>query len=350
MDQHNNINPLLEWIERPAFCVCDNKIIQANQAAQRRFITVGSAASEYLGTDYAAYTAFTGGCLYLTVTAAGVSYGAAVNRQDDLDIFILDQNDTPELQALALAAQKLRVPLSNVMAGVELLEVSPENKTLAGQLNQGLYQLQRLICNMSDASRYSNSHAHMEVTDLGAVFDEIMEKLMTLTGSSGYTLHYTGLSQTVIGLADREMLTRAVNNLISNAMKFSPKGTELKAGLTRSRNLLSFTVQDQGSGIDQDARANLFTRFTREPGIEDVHYGMGLGMTLVRCAATAHGGTVLIDQPNGQGTRVTLTIAIQNAGSRTVRTPVLLPIGDYAGGRDHALLELSEVLPPELYL
>jgi len=70
-------------------------------------------------------------------------------------------------------------------------------------------------------------------------------------------------------------------------------------------------------------------------------------MVLIRNAAAAHGGTVLIDQPEGSGTRVTMTLAVrQNTGTQ-LRSPVLRV--DYAGERDHCLLELSETLPAHLY-
>ena len=93
--------------------------------------------------------------------------------------------------------------------------------------------------------------------------------------------------------------------------------------------------------------SNVFTRYQRQPGIEDSRFGIGLGMVLIRNAAAAHGGTVLIDQSQGSGTRVTLTIKVQQNPSNTLRSPVLRV--DYAGERDHCLLELSEILPAHLY-
>ena len=68
-------------------------------------------------------------------------------------------------------------------------------------------------------------------------------------------------------------------------------------------------------------------------------------MVLVRCIASIHGGTVLMEQ--GERNRVTMTIAIRQSPDGTVRSNRLLV--DYAGERDHRLIELADVLPSELY-
>ena len=70
-------------------------------------------------------------------------------------------------------------------------------------------------------------------------------------------------------------------------------------------------------------------------------------MVLIRNAAAAHGGTVLIDQPHGFGTRVTLTLALRQDTTNHLRSPMIRV--DYAGERDHCLLELSDSLPAFLY-
>ena len=84
------------------------------------------------------------------------------------------------------------------------------------------------------------------------------------------------------------------------------------------------------------------------PAIEDSRNGLGLGMTLVGATATAHGGTVLLDHPTPEQTRVTLTIPVKKPRGTEVRSPKI-PIGDYAGGRDKALLEFADLLSTDAY-
>ena len=135
--------------------------------------------------------------------------------------------------------------------------------------------------------------------------------------------------------------------MLSNAMKFTPAGGEIRVSLSRRGRILCFSVSDSGPGIPENVLPELFRRYLRQPAIEDGRNGMGLGMVLIRAAASAHGGTLLVDQPEDTGTRVTLTIAIRQGGEAMLRSNVLRV--DYAGERDHTMLELSDVLPLSLY-
>ena len=144
-------------------------------------------------------------------------------------------------------------------------------------------------------------------------------------------------------MADPEQLERAVLNILSNAMKFTPENGSIQASLTRRGNLLRLSVQDTGDGIDESIRAHLFHRYLRQLTLEDSRFGIGLGMVLIRSTAANHGGTVLIDRCQGKGTRITMTLAIRQSKDTLLRSPVSRI--DYAGGHDHILLELSDCLP-----
>ena len=76
--------------------------------------------------------------------------------------------------------------------------------------------------------------------------------------------------------------------------------------------------------------------------------GIGLGLSIVRSCAYTHGGTVLTDLSDSNVFKITMSLNIRCVSDRTLRTPVQLPY-DYAGSRDHTLLELSDVLSPDSY-
>ena len=253
---------------------------------------------------------------------------------------------------MALAARELREPLTNVMITADSLfplcatEDSPHAAEQVARLNRGLFQILRIIGNMSDAERCA-AVSHQETVDIPALFAEFFEKAETLISHTGITLTYEGPNQPIYGLADREQLERAVLNILSNAIKFTPKGGTVAAKLTHSGRMLRLSVTDSGSGIAQSVRSSVFSRYLRQPALEDSRYGIGLGMVLIRTAAAHHGGAVLIDQPEGVGTRITMTMSIRQSKQATLRSNVLRV--DYAGERDHGLIELSECLPTELY-
>ena len=216
----------------------------------------------------------------------------------------------------------------------------------AARLNRGLHQMLRLVSNMSDAGRANLSHG-LELRNLGEVFSEILEKARTLTEKAGISISYQGLSEEVCCMADADLLERAVFNILSNAVKYTSPGGTIRASLSRAGRILRFSVEDSGPGISENILGSVFSRYRRSAGIEDGRFGLGLGMVIVRSAAAAHGGTVLIDQPQGSGARVTLTIAVRPSDGTVLRSGILRP--DYMGGWDHGLVELSDCLPLEVY-
>lgn len=347
MEQMKDSPGLLELLPHPGFLVQENIIVRVNAPAAAMQVAVGTPISELLDSCREDYLAFSGDCLYLTLSLSGISMGACVLRMEEGDVFLLDDGqEDAVLQSMALASRQLRLPLSNVMASAENLfshlPESPETREAAARLNRGLYQLLRLVGNMSDAD---SSLTRQETLSMGGVFDEIFEKAGILCQQAGFCLDYSGLKEDLFALADRQQLERAVYNLLSNAMKFSPRGSTITARLTRRGCRLYLQIQDSG---ESPRPADLFHRYLRQNTLEDSRFGIGLGMVLVRACAANHGGTVLIDTPETGGTRVTMTMTLRQNTDTVLHSPILRV--DYTGGRDSALVELSQQLPWELYL
>lgn len=346
---------MLDLIVRPGFCVKDNKIVKVNQAAESLLIAPGTDITTLLLTGKSEYAEFQDGCLYLTLSLGSESWGASVTRTGDFHVFLLElEADQAELQAMALAARELREPLANVMTTADrlfpmtALQDDPAVREQVARLNRGLLQMLRVIGNMSDANRYATDNgSRMETRDVCSLLQEIFDHSGELLSHTELTLRFQNLSTPINCLVDSEKLERAVLNILSNAIKFTPKGGTIDCSLTRRGNMLSLQVQDSGSGIAENVKGSIHSRYQRQPGIEDSRFGIGLGMVLIRSAAALHGGTVLVDHPEGAGTRITMTLAIRQNQSGILRSNVLRV--DYSGERDHGLLELSESLPASLY-
>ena len=355
MDQFTDALGLLEKIATPAFCVRNGIITNTNQAAAACMIEVDTPIAHILETGAEEYAQLKGGCLYLNLNISGESLGASVIRMGETHIFCVEQDaDNRELQAMALASRELRKPLTSVMITAQKLfpiagtDANPDTLEQITRLNRGLFQMLRVIENMSDANRYVTAGTtRQEVRDITAVIAEIFSKAAALVEHTSLTLAYEGYPEPVMCLTDAEKLERAIFNIVSNAVKFTPAGGSIQAKLTRRGSQLYLTVTDSGSGIAEQLKGSVFSRYTRQPGLEDDRFGIGLGMVLIRSAAALHGGTVLVDQPRGKGTRITMSLAIRPGNPSQVSTPRQKI--DYSGGWDHSLVELSDVLPTKLY-
>lgn len=347
MKQNNNISEILDLMPYPVFCAENHVITKLNQAAARLFLRVGLPLEPLFESGSDEYAAFEGGMLYVTLSICGQNRGASIVRIGKEDIFTLDQEfESEELRVLALAARELRGPLANAMLASQQLTETNENHAEVSRLNRGLYQMLRIIGNMSDASG-SGLMFRPEMYNANALFQEIVEKASAAAASSGIIIQYSGLDEDVCCPLDRQQLERAALNMLSNAIKFSGCGSSIDVSLTRSGSSLRFSVTNSGTGIPQDLQGTLFRRYLREPAIEDSRHGIGLGMLLIRNAAANHGGAVLVDHPEGNSTRISMTISARLPLDATLHTPRLT--ADYAGEQDHVLLEFSELLPYDLY-
>lgn len=342
---------LLELLPEPAFCVRDGIIVKSNAAALGYSLSPGREILPLLLTGEEEYQEYTDGCLSLQLNLEGQPRSAAVTRLEDIQLFLLDPEEEDDtLRAMALAARELRQPLSNLIAIADTLlprtalEQEEKTRQQLARLSRSLYQLEKTVGNMADAGML-NVFFRPEYRDIPSIFDEIFEKAGAMLSDAGATLHYTGLNQTLYGLIDHRLMERAVLNVLSNALKFQPKGCEIQAALTRRGSFLRLSLQDNGPGIDSSILGSLFRRHLRQPGLEDSRYGIGLGLTIIRSAAMAHGGTVLIDQPEAGGTRVTITLKLRKPAETAVHSPGIL----LSGGRDPALIELSQCLPLSVY-
>lgn len=355
--EHADTAQMLAQLMCPAFTVEGGVITDANQAALQRQIQLNTAISDLICIGKDEYESYTQGKLCLTLCIEGIQYHTTVCAMQDYHLFCLTTDyESPELRALALAAEQLRQPLAKAMYGTDQLlpnanlREDPEAAKYLSQVNRSLHQLLRAVCNMSDTAQYAKAQRNnMPIVNAVKTFEEILQKAEDLVAKAERTLDYTVPKQLVNCPLDEKKVERAILNLISNAIKFTPIGSKINANLHHKGNFLLFTVQDSGQGADAKIKNNMFTRYLREPAIENERSGIGLGLSIVHSVAAAHGGTVLIEHPEDAGLKITMTISLNPPSNNILRSPIKLPV-DYAGGYDCGLLELSDVLPDDLYL
>lgn len=345
------LSDFLNKLTFPAFLVQDGQITHVNIPALQRNITTGSSVAELITFSSQEYQEFTHGKLCLTLEIDGISYQANVSIAENAHLFSLEtEYDDPQLRVLALAAQQMRGPLADAFAGTEMLSetVSENDETKAqlAQVNRSLYRLLRMVSNMSDTALYNAEQMRrLETVDLVNAFDELLEKASALAEKANKKLTYTLPDKRIYSLADMQKLERAILNMLSNALRFSPADSEITAKLVEKQKRLYFTLENQ---LSDTFSKEPFFRYLRQPGIELSQSGIGLGLSIIRSVAAAHKGTVLMELTDNNTVRFTMSIAVQNSKTISLHSPILLPT-DYAGGKDKALLELSDVLPYQLF-
>ena len=344
MEDRKKITQLLDQIPRPGFLVCGDQIQYVNHAAAAMMLGPGQVFSDLHRIDPEDLNDPQNTQLCLTLTLNGCCHSAVVARMEDCDLVLLDTpGEQEEFRAMALASMELRTPLMQAITAAQQMDCAKDAP--AAKMNQSLMQMLRLVSNMADISRYTTS-SRMELRDVDAFLLELFEKAQALTGSRAH-ITFEGLKKPVFSHIDPEQLERAVWNILSNSLKFLPEEGIITAKLTQKGTMLRLTITDNGSGIPESVRTDLFSRYLRQPGIEDSRFGFGLGLAIVRTAAANHGGTVLIGSRKETGTNVTLTLAIRQSEEPILRSPLFRP--DYTGGWDHGLVELSDCLDAGLY-
>jgi len=145
-----------------------------------------------------------------------------------------------------------------------------------------------------------------ELLPISHFLEQIVEEFQVLNSTTHQLLFESHFTSTV--LADPRLLRQIVANLISNALKYSPQGGEVRVildGVEGEQYVL--TVQDQGIGIVKADQEHLFDAFTRGSNVSNI-IGSGLGLAIVKQAVDQHGGTIQLDSESGRGTTIHVTI------------------------------------------
>src|SRR6185436_16898075 len=130
-------------------------------------------------------------------------------------------------------------------------------------------------------------------------------------------------------VADPTRLQQVLWNLLTNAVKFTPKGGTVQVSARRTSSHVQLTVSDSGEGIDPDFLPHVFEAFRQaENPNTRIHGGLGLGLSIVRYIAEAHGGTVAAESPGrGKGATFTVTLPVAAVAPAVAQTPTPLRAG-----------------------
>jgi len=225
-------------------------------------------------------------------------------------------------------SHELRTPITTIGLLVESLArdvdtaeaagspVPPKIRERIAKLDVETGTIAQMVAELLDLARIESGgrQLHLDDVDLGQVAADSTERLRTFADRQGVRLDLDvepGLPP-VRGEAAR--LGQVFANLVHNAVKFSPAGTEVRVGVRRAgHRLLEAWVADDGPGVGAADQARIFERFYKADRTRTAGGGTGLGLAIARHIVEGHGGTISVESEEGSGARFSFTVPISDA-------------------------------------
>jgi two-component system phosphate regulon sensor histidine kinase PhoR len=220
-------------------------------------------------------------------------------------------------QFVASVSHELRAPVASIRLMADALEAEKVTSETAKEFHRLIARegarLSTLVGNVLDHARIEQGKRvwKMEPCDLESLVADTLRVMEPLANEKSIELR-SALSP-LEAAVDAGAIQQALVNLLDNAIKFSPAGSTVETSLSNDeeRRTWRIAVRDEGPGIAKAEQARIFERFYR-PGDElrRETQGTGIGLSLVKAIAEAHGGSVSVDSEPGQGSRFTLTFPL----------------------------------------
>jgi two-component system, NtrC family, sensor histidine kinase GlrK len=219
-------------------------------------------------------------------------------------------------------SHELKTPLANIREGTELLmdgavgELDPNQREVAGILRENGIKLQRMIENLLSFSAWQTSSVGLEPTQfrLRSVVKQVLENQQLTLLSQRVRLDVRIEDVTLV--ADRSKVRLILENLVSNAVKYSPKGGTINLRARTVGDQLELDVADSGPGIPREDRAHVFEAFyTGRAAKTSAVKGTGIGLSVVLEFVSAHGGTVQIVDGEFPGAHFRINMPSRQASS-----------------------------------
>jgi len=237
---------------------------------------------------------------------------------------ILAINDITELREverrkddfLSIASHELKTPLTTITASLQLLQrmlPADTNEQLKTTLNKSkIYvdKLEHLITDLLDASKIKSGQIALskEPFDLDLLITETTEELRTKYPE--YTLTIEGFASNYY-MGDKRRLQQVIFQLLTNAIKFSPKGSTIMVHLARLSDFIKVAINDSGLGVAYQYQKKIFETFFRVDEIQKQYPGIGIGLYVSNQIIKQHGGTLWVESTVGEGATFSFTLPLK---------------------------------------
>jgi len=218
---------------------------------------------------------------------------------------------TAERRLLQDVSHELRSPLARLVFAVELARTSEDRGASLDRIKKDFGRLSHLVDELLQLTRAEGDPMarELEQVRLDDLIRNVIEdcRLEAEAKACRLVLH-TGAAATVQG--GRELLRRAVENVLRNAIRYAPQGTDIEVVLRRREDAATIHVRDHGIGVPEESLGAIFEPFFRVEGDRSRSSGgVGLGLAITRRAISLHGGTIVASNA-GPGLNITLELPL----------------------------------------
>lgn len=232
----------------------------------------------------------------------------------------LDQSFSLQRRFAADAAHELRTPLTALNLQVQLAERAQTDADRARafeRLRQGIRRATRLVQQLLTMARLDPDAATATPTsiDVGKLVASVVEDARPLAAERAIALNCEGTADPACVSGSEDALRILFNNLVDNALRYTPAGGRVLTAVTRDQDAVQVVVEDTGPGIPEEERERVFDRFYRGRSAEAT--GTGLGLAIVSQVAEMHRGAVMLEaaDPGSGGLRVRVRLPAATPGS-----------------------------------
>ena len=208
---------------------------------------------------------------------------------------------------VASVSHELRTPLTSIRGYVDLLRERddlPDDAThFLGVVARNAERLGRLVADLLHSAQVDVGPMHVVRTsgDLAHIVREAVSAAAPAAAVEGVTIE-SEVPEELLLTMDRDRMRQVADNLVSNALKYTPRGGRVSVRLRPDGERVELAVRDTGIGIDAPDRDRLFTRFFRaQQAAERNIQGVGLGLSIARSIVESHGGRIEVDSQPGEG-------------------------------------------------
>ena len=218
---------------------------------------------------------------------------------------------------LSIASHELRTPVTSIKGYTQLAKtLIRENDLVTSEeyLDVALDQIDRmsrLILELLDVSRIETGRLEIrrEPIPWSTFVCDVVHRHHTAVSERRFQLNVPVSNKRIIG--DRDRLEQVLGNLMENAVKYSPDGSDIVVSLEEKDDQLMTSVADHGIGIPADEIGQVFERFHRGRQVSSTNYGgLGLGLYITKQIVERHGGSIWVESREGQGTTFSFSLPV----------------------------------------